>query len=534
MMNMVEPEGQVAANWESGNDGGNGGGLVPADFGAEEARREWQARREARRSLLGFTMFTFPQYRPEPAHGLIAETLDRVVDGTLRRLIIVAPPQHGKSELTSVRLPAFWLGRRPDDPVIISSYGASLAKSKSRQAREIVGSPEYQVLFGGVRVPRDNRSASHWMLAGGLRGGLLAVGVGGPITGHGAMLGIIDDPLKNWQEAQSALRRERTWEWYRATFRTRIWEGGAIVVICTRWHEDDLVGRLLASAAGGEAQAGASWTASPWTVLRLPALAEARDERDDNDRRCGLATGQPDPLGRAAGEPLCPVRFSAAALEAIRRDVGYLAWQAEYQGTPRAPEGNSFQRGWLTLVDSPPAMSRRARYWDRAATPGGGCATAGVLMGLDAEGQVYILDVVRGHWAPGDRDRVMRQTAECDGHGVDIWVEQEPGSAGVDAVAATARLLAGFKVAADRVTGSKDRRMEPLASQAQAGRVHLVRGPWNAAFVDELCLLPNGPFRDQADAAGGAYNQLARTRPVHKSQILQARDPLEQMDREGF
>jgi phage terminase large subunit-like protein len=101
-------------------------------------------------------------------------------------------------------------------------------------------------------------------------------------------------------------------------------------------------------------------------------------------------------------------------------------------------------------------------------------------------------------------------------------------------VAATARLLAGFNVSPDRVTGSKDRRLEPLAAQAQAGRVHLVRGPWNASFVDELCLVPNGPYRDQADAAGGAYNRLAKARPVHKSHILQARDPLEQMDREGF
>jgi predicted phage terminase large subunit-like protein len=530
MNDTVDPE----ADLSDGGKSGEFAEAAPADFSPEEARREWQARQAARRSLLGFTVFTFPRYRPEPAHRLIAATLDRVVEGALRRLIIVAPPQHGKSELTSVRLPAFWLGRRPDDPVIISSYGAALARSKSRQAREIVGSPEYQTLFGDIRVPRDNRDASHWMLANGFRGGVLAVGVGGPITGHGAMLGIIDDPLKNWAEAHSALRRDRTWEWYRATFRTRIWEDGAIVIICTRWHEDDLVGRLLAGSGGADSPGGGDLAALPWTVLRLPAVAESQEDRDAHHRRRGLPIGQPDPLGRAAGEPLCPDRFSLDALAAIRQEVGARVWQAEYQGAPLAPEGNAFKFSWLPVVETVPPLVLRARYWDRAATAGGGCATAGVLMGLDFEGQVYVLDVVRGHWSPGDRDRVIRQTAERDGTRVNIWVEQEPGSAGIDSVAATARLLAGFKVAADRVTGSKDRRLEPLAAQAQAGRVQLLRGEWNASFVDELCLVPNGPYRDQADAAGGAYNRLAKTRPAHKSHILQARDPLEQMDREGF
>jgi predicted phage terminase large subunit-like protein len=530
MKDTAEPTAGPADGWESGESA-----LPPSpDYGVEEARREWEARQQARRSLLGFTVFTFPRYHPESAHRLIAATLDRVVEGALRRLIIVAPPQHGKSELASVRLPAYWLGRRPDDPVIISSYGAALARSKSRQAREIVGSPEYRALFGDINISSDSHGIGHWKLAGGFRGGLLAVGTGGPITGHGAMLGIIDDPLKNWDEAHSPLRRERIWEWYRATFRTRIWEGGAIVIICTRWHEDDLVGRLLARSGGGDSPGGSDRAALPWMVLRLPALAECQADRDAHNRRCGLPSGQADPLGRGAGEPLCPGRFSAKALETICHEVGARVWQAEYQGAPLAPEGNAFKFSWLPVVESAPPIAQRARYWDRAATDGGGCATAGVLMGLDFEGQVYVLDVVRGHWSPGDRDRVIRQTAERDGTRVAVWVEQEPGSAGVDSVAATARLLAGFNVSPDRVTGSKDRRLEPLAAQAQAGRVHLVRGPWNASFVDELCLVPNGPYRDQADAAGGAYNRLAKARPVHKSHILQARDPLEQMDREGF
>ena len=157
MKDTLKPEDGLADGWESGE----AAGLASPVYSAEEAQREWEARQAARRSLLGFTLFTFPKYHPEPAHRLISAALDRVVDGALRRLIIVAPPQHGKSELTSVRLPAYWLGRRPDDPVIISSYGASLAKSKSRQAREIVGSPEYRALFGDIRIRGDSHAIGH-------------------------------------------------------------------------------------------------------------------------------------------------------------------------------------------------------------------------------------------------------------------------------------------------------------------------------------------------------------------------------------
>ena len=327
----------------------------------------------------------------------------------------------------------------------------------------------------------------------------MAAGVGGPITGHGARLGIIDDPFENWEQAQSPTIRDKVWEWWRTTFRTRIWEDGAIVLIMTRWHEDDLAGRLLREQA------------DRWAVLRLPALAETQEERDENDRRLGLPTGRLDPLGRRPGEPLCPKRFSLEALEEIRRDVGPLAWAAEYQGVPRAPEGNRFKRHWFPIVDAAPVQARRVRYWDKAGTAGGGAYTAGVLM-AEAEGIYYIEDVVRGQWSAGQREQVIRQTAELDrqkyGNTVQIWIEQEPGSGGKESAENTIRNLAGFPVFADRVTGDKDIRLEPFAAQAEAGNVRLVRGPWNGVYIEELCAIPNGPYRDQADATAGAFNRL--------------------------
>jgi predicted phage terminase large subunit-like protein len=466
---------------------------------AERARRT-----DARESLLAFTRHTFPQYRADPAHALIADALDAVVSGDQQRLMIFAPPQHGKSELASVRLPAFWLGRRPDDPVILASYAASLAESKSRQARRAVESEEFAALFPGVTTRRDSRAVDHWELDG-RRGGLLAVGVGGPVTGHGALLGIIDDPLENWEQAQSQTIRDKVWEWYRTTFRTRIWEGGAIIVVMTRWHEDDLCGRLQAEHRGD------------WSLLRLPALADTPAERDRAHERLGLPVGQADPLGREPGEPLCPSRFSRAALEQLRRDVGSLAWAGQYQGVPTAPEGNRFKRAWFPVVDSPPGVAQRVRYWDKAGTAGGGDFTCGVLMARTAEGLYYVEDVVRGQWSAHERDQAMLRTAQRDAQrarGVIIWVEAEGGSGGKESAEATVRKLAGFAVRTEHPTGSKEVRAEPFAAQAEGGNVRLVRGGWNADYLDELCAFPNGRHDDQVDANSGAFNKLVAKRRI--------------------
>jgi len=463
----------------------------------QAAASELLTRRKARSFLIDFTRYTYPGYVAEPAHELMAATLDKVVAGEITRLMVFAPPQHGKSELTSVRLPAYWLGTRPGDPVLLTSYAASLAESKSRQARAIVESQEFARLFPKVSTRRDSRSVSHWELAGE-RGGLLAVGVGGPVTGHGGLLGIIDDPFENWEQAQSQTIRDKVWEWYRTTFRTRIWEGGAIVLIMTRWHEDDLAGRLLAQQAG------------QWTVVRLPALAETQAERDENNKRLGLPMGQPDPLGRPPGEPLTPRRFSLAALLALKADVGSLGWAAEYQGTPRRPDGNRFKRPWFPVVAAAPAVAQRIRYWDKAGTEDGGAFTVGVLVALGADGVFYIEDVVRGQWSAYNREQVILQTAELDRRRgpVVTWLEQEPGSGGKDSAYDTVRNLAGYPVFLDRVSGDKETRAEPFAAQAEAGNVRLVAGPWNAGYIERVTGFPNERYKDEVDASAGAVNKL--------------------------
>ena len=459
----------------------------------------------ASESLLPFTSYTFPRYIPERMHALISEKLDAVVRGDLMRLMIFAPPQSGKSELTSVRLPAFWLGRRPDDPIILASYAASLAESKSRQCRTLIESPEYSDLFPDVRLRRDSRSVSHWHLDG-YRGYMLAAGVGGPVTGHGALLGIIDDPVENWQEAQSETVRDTAWEWFRTTFRTRIWEHGAIVLIQTRWHEDDLAGRILQDQAG------------EWEVLRLPAIAETQAERDESNKFLGLPLGESDPLGRAPGQPLTPKRFSLPALLAFKRDVGATAWAGQYQGTPRAPEGNRFKRSWFPIVEAAPYQATRVRYWDRGYSEDGDY-TVGVLLARDERGIYYVEDMQRGQWSAGQRDDVMLQTAKRDAirynRTVKTWVEQEP-AAGKEAVRAAVKLLAGFSVSADKVSKNKEVRADPIASQAEAGYVRMVRAGWNGAFLAEVTAFPSASHDDIVDALSGAFNKMTKpkTGPV--------------------
>lgn len=460
---------------------------------------------QARRKLLHFTKYTFPAYKAEPFHELVAATLDGVVAGEIHRLMLFAPPQHGKTELVSIRLPAFFLGKRPDEPVILTSYAASLALRNSRHTRRTLNSAQYKRLFPDVCINPRSRSVEHWEIDG-KRGGLVAAGVGGPITGFGAKLAIIDDPFKNFEQAQSETYREMVWEWWRTTFRPRVWEDGAIVLIMTRWHKDDLAGRLLKQQA------------DQWTILRLPAIAETQKERDTNDKLLGLPIGQSDPLGRDPEEPLSPERYGLGTLLELQRDIGSYAWAAEYQGSPQPMEGNLAKRHWFEIVDQAPrAVKARVRAWDFAATEKkAGKAdpdyTVGTRMSV-LQGIYYVEDVIRERVGPGAVERLARQTADIDGKKVRIRLEQEPGASGKLFVATMIKVLDGWNVGAEPSTGDKIIRAMPFLAQAEAGNVRLVRGAWNEEWLGEMCSVPHAPHDDQWDSAAAAYEELQEEKP---------------------
>ena len=250
---------------------------------------------------------------------LLNDALVDVALGKTPRLLITMPPRHGKSLLTSQYFPAWYLGNYPARRVILASYEADFAAGWGRKARDLL--EEHGPSLFGISIRKDSKAADRWEIAHH-GGGMITAGVGGAITGRGSNILIIDDPVKNAEEANSETYREKTWEWYTSTAYTRLEPGGAVILIMTRWHEGDLAGRILAQQSEP--------TSDSWRVLNLPALAEDRDA-----------------LGRAPGEPLWPERFTALDFSRIRQTIGGYFFSALYGQRPTPAEGGLFKRSWF-------------------------------------------------------------------------------------------------------------------------------------------------------------------------------------------
>jgi predicted phage terminase large subunit-like protein len=419
-----------------------------------------------------------PSYEWQVAHlQHIRTALDQVTSGAIDRLMIFCPPRHGKSAMTTIRYPVWRLAKEPDLTVIIGAYNQTLANRFSRQARKIAATQ--------VALDPERTAVEEWLTVQG--GGVRAVGVGGGITGTGARLIMIDDPVKSREEAESATFRDRVWDWYTDDLYTRREPNAATVLIQTRWHEDDLAGRILASEDGPN-----------WAVVNLPALA-----------------AESDPLGRQLGAALWPDRYDELALAQIRSVLGTYSFEALYQQRPVPPGGGMFKREWFEIVGAAPANAQRIRAWDRAATDQDGDYTVGLLMAKDADNVFYIEDVVRGQFSDLAGEKIIAQTAAGDTArypNVVTWMEQEPGSSGKMVAQMTMRALAGYTVKAERSTGDKATRAAPFAAQCEARNVKLVKGAWNAAYLEELAGFPYGAHDDQIDSSSLAFAKLTLER----------------------
>lgn len=378
------------------------------------------------------------------------------------------PPRHGKSELVTIRYPVWRILRQPNFRCIIGAYNLELAQQFSRRGQRIAEETGIELAI---------TKADDWETTKG--GGVRATGVGSGITGRGANLIMIDDPVKSREEANSPSYRRRCWDWYRDDLYTRLEPDGAIILIMTRWHNDDLAGRILDSDDG-----------SNWTIISLPAEA-----------------GDNDPIGRELGAALCPDRFDADELQSIKKVLGN-SYYALYQQSPVSPEGEMFKRAWFELVKEVPAQARRLRYWDKAGTEGGGARTAGVKMS-EYQGVYYIEDVISGQWGAAEREAIIKQTALLDGPSTEVWIEQEPGSGGKESAENTIRMLAGFMCYADKVTGDKITRAEPLQSYAMAGNIKIKLTDWTEGYINDLTSFPYGKFKDKIDATSGAFNKMS-------------------------
>lgn len=455
-------------------------------------------------SFRDFIATVRPGFRWYKHCEVVAGVLQRVADGEIKRLMVFMPPRHAKSEMVSRLFSAYWLYRFPTRWVGLACYGANLAYTLSRSARE-----NYRAAYG--KVGGNTEAVEHWQTIHG--GGMWAAGIGGPMLGKGWHLGIIDDPVKNAEEAMSEAIQEKHRDWYQSTFLTREEPDpdteeldGAVVVVAQRWCDTDLPGWLLSQ----ETSEDDADDAEHWHVVSLEAIKE--ETPPELPPTC---TVEPD--WREPGEALCPERRPIEKLNRILKRIGEYFFSAIFQQRPTPKRGTMLDPAWFEIVDVTTADASRLRYWDKAGTAGGaGARTAGVRMSRDKRGVFTIEDVTTGRWSAGDREAVIRQTAEIDGREVAVVVEQEPGSGGKESAEATIRSLAGWVVSADRVTGDKALRAEPMAAQAKAQNVKLLRGPWNKAFIEEARQFPRGKFKDQVDAASGAFNKLVIPEPVKR------------------
>ncbi|MGW7919180.1 phage terminase large subunit [Staphylococcus xylosus] len=263
-------------------------------------------------------------YEPLKHTELIANELQKIIDGEQKHIIIEMPPRHGKSMSVTETFPSYYLGKYPDKKVITAAYSDGLSRGFGRLNRNKFA--EFSTSVFGLRISDDNGSVADWGVFNHT-GGMVSTGIGGSITGKGADLLLIDDPIKNAKEAQSVTARDNVWQEWESTLSTRLHKGASVIVIMTRWHEDDFVGRLLENSPYN------------WTRLRLPAVAE-----EENDL-----------LGRSIGETLSPeLGFDSNWAENKKVEVGSRTWASLYQQRPSPAEGAIFQRSWLQYYNVPP------------------------------------------------------------------------------------------------------------------------------------------------------------------------------------
>lgn len=424
-----------------------------------------RTRRDGKDHLIPFTRYTLPKYTPAPHHYLIAEALESVERGDCDRLMIFMPPRHGKSELASRRFPAFYLGRNPGKQIIAASYSSDLAEEFGRNVRDIVADSTFQDVFPDVRLRADAKAVGRWNTTTG--GIYKAAGVGRGISGFGADIFLIDDPVKDHEEADSDTYRDRVWNWYTSTAYTRLMPGAAIILIMTRWHDDDLAGRLLEQQEKG---------GDKWKVLTLPALSQE-------------------------GKALWPEWFDEKKLAQARAIVGPRDWSALYQQEP-VPEGGSFfQKAWVQWYDTPPKNLKHYGASDYAITEGGGDFTVHGVAGIDPNDDIYLIDWYREQsdpeeWVDELLD-LMRQWKPIE------WGE-EKGQIQKSLDSFIRKRQQEEKVYCHRVqyasSVDKATRAQAIRGRMAQGKVFLpANKEWARKLVQELLRFPAGKNDDQVD-----------------------------------
>ena len=455
-----------------------------------EALREEQFRRRCKGDLAAFARHAVkglvpPDVDPTPGRHqeLLLHRLSQVASGQIRRLLVFMPPGSAKSTYGSIIFPAWFMAANPRKKVILASNTSELAESFSRRVQDTMR--ENSAILGCTPV-EENRSL--WSASNESQ--FRSAGVGGTVTGFRSHLAIIDDPIAKRADAYSPTIRETTWNWYRSDFFTRLAPGGSIVVIQTRWHGDDLGGRLLEAEDNG------------YTVLNMPSVWD-REEPE---------ASWPDGLGRVRGQVLWPEYQTQEFLDDARKEMGELDFSALHQQQPVSAEGSLFKADRFQVIEDVSPAALKWRCWDLASTQAQANPkadyTVGVLMQRNTTGGYTVLDVVRKRLDPEGVRALIMQTAIRDGKQVRISIPQDPGAAGVYVVRDLTLMLSGFYVESAKEGGNKETRALPYAAQVNIGNVKLAKGSWNEAYREELQGFPGLKHDDQVDASSSAFAKV--------------------------
>lgn len=452
---------------------------------AEAMGVDLESKPVAYESLTEFAPVIYPQFERAAHQDLLDEHLEQVTryvetrgaEG-IGRLIIEMPPRHGKTWKTSVIYPIWHLGRNPDHRIMMVSYAQSLADVNSRMARDLTKEPQYFETFG-LELAHDNQSVRSWNLEG-RTGGCHALGIGAGAAGKGAHVLIIDDPHKGRKEVESIVSRDSVYDAYVNDLKTRLAPGGAVIIMATRWHEDDLTGRVLRD----DREDG------DFVRLRLPALAE-----------------EDDPLGRAVGEALWEAWFPRSEL--LKHKKHEYTWLSLYQQRPIAAEGNIFKENWFTAFRVVPEIVRTVRFWDLAMSESTTADyTVGLKLGLGRNGEHYVLDVFRDRIELFDLPKRIKDVMLDDG--VDVVQGFEKAGYMTRAIQQVAKDRDLHEFVMETFTPDRDKltRALPVASRCALKLIHLKTADWNRDFVDELKAFNNGTHDDQVDAFSGAWTLI--------------------------
>ena len=438
--------------------------------------------------LIAYAAYQYPRYQVAPHHRLIARKLEAVERGEITRLIISMPPRHGKSMLASEFFPAWYLGRNPSHYIIAATYAQELANDFGRKVRDQIGEPSFQRIFPGCTLKVDSTSSKRFhiqqelpdSLTTELDGAYFAAGIGGPLTGRGAHLLLIDDPVKNREEAESQTIREKIKGWYTSTAYTRLMPGGKIVIIQTRWHDDDLSGWQLREHAH-----------EGWDVLSLPAIAD-----------------KPDELGRQIGDPLWDY-YPIEALARIKKSLGTRDWSALYQQRPAPAEGGIFKAEWFRRYERPQeTYSEIVQSWDTGIKVAelndpSVCTTWGVK----PDGYDLLHVLVAKMEYPDLKAKVLSQATDWKPTAILIEDKASGQQLIQDFRRETQLPVIGILPKLDKII-----RANGVSAMVESGKVFLPQhATWLTDFEMELMQFPNSVHDDQVDSTS-QFLEWARLR----------------------